>query len=311
MGRLGLPSPLCRCAPMSFLPSSLLPLRPIPAPPPSPPPARSLSASAASSRHPLSLHSACFGACLRGDALEQLVLPYRGTRERALLCRATTSGAGVGCSDGDNREILVQHLLVKEDQLQLLIDLECKVMQEGHDLSDLATEYSICSSKSEGGVLGWIQKSQTVPEFEEAAFNAPINKLVRVKTKYGWHLLQVLSQREASFVKEVQPEELYILLTDSKSYDEAQLIDVRELDEISAAAIKGFKSYPLSQFANWAPTIINNLDPLKDTYVLCHHGIRSLQTAHWLQTQGFRRVYNISGGIHAFSLRADKSIPVY
>lgn len=34
-----------------------------------------------------------------------------------------------------------------------------------------------------------------VPEFEEAAFSSPLNKVVRCKTKFGWHLLQVLSER--------------------------------------------------------------------------------------------------------------------
>lgn len=38
-------------------------------------------------------------------------------------------------------------------------------------------------------------KMDQVPEFEEAAFNAPLNKVVRCKTKFGWHLLQVLSER--------------------------------------------------------------------------------------------------------------------
>ena len=34
-----------------------------------------------------------------------------------------------------------------------------------------------------------------VPEFEEAAFTAPLNKVVKCKTQFGWHLLQVLSER--------------------------------------------------------------------------------------------------------------------
>lgn len=34
-----------------------------------------------------------------------------------------------------------------------------------------------------------------VPEFEETAFSASLNKVVRGKTKFGWHLLQVLSER--------------------------------------------------------------------------------------------------------------------
>lgn len=38
-----------------------------------------------------------------------------------------------------------------------------------------------------------------VQEFEEAAFTAPLNKIVRVKTKFGWHLVQALSQRSVFF----------------------------------------------------------------------------------------------------------------
>lgn len=45
----------------------------------------------------------------------------------------------------------------------------------------------------------WIQ----VPEFEEAAFKAPLNKLVRVKTKHGWHLLQVLSERSVQYFSSI------------------------------------------------------------------------------------------------------------
>lgn len=43
--------------------------------------------------------------------------------------------------------------------------------------------------------LNVITLTEQVPEFEEAAFSAPLNKVVRCKTKFGWHLLQVLSER--------------------------------------------------------------------------------------------------------------------
>ena len=35
-------------------------------------------------------------------------------------------------------------------------------INEGEDLSDLAVEYSICPSKEEGGMLGWVRKGQMV-----------------------------------------------------------------------------------------------------------------------------------------------------
>lgn len=41
----------------------------------------------------------------------------------------------------------------------------CYLFGEGEDLSDLAVEYSMCPSKQEGGMLGWVRKGQMVCEF--------------------------------------------------------------------------------------------------------------------------------------------------
>ncbi|KAL2612652.1 hypothetical protein R1flu_024344 [Riccia fluitans] len=234
--------------------------------------------------------------------------------KRRVISQASTGRVEAGGSvaiSREDREILVQHLLVKEDQLPLLVEIQRRITQEGLDLSDLAAEYSICPSKDEGGMLGWLAMGQTDPAFEEAAFGAPVNKLVRAKTKYGWHLLQVLGERQAMKLEQIQVEEFHERMQDPSFLEEAQLIDVREPDEISIASIKGFEAYPLSGFGNWAPNIADDLDPEKDTYLLCHHGMRSMQTAQWLQTQGFRRLYNIVGGIHAYSKKIDPSVPTY
>lgn len=215
-----------------------------------------------------------------------------------------------GSSSESGREILVQHLLVKEDDLKLLVELQ-KSIAAGEDLSDLAVEYSICPSKEGGGMLGWVRKGQMVPEFEEAAFTAPLNKVVRCKTKFGWHLLQVLSEREEALLGDIGPDEIHKKMQDPSFFEEAQLIDVREPDEVEKASLPGFQILPLRQFGSWGPEITTKLDPQKDTYVLCHHGMRSLQVAKWLQTQGFNRVFNVTGGIHAYSMKADPSIPTY
>lgn len=68
---------------------------------------------------------------------------------------------------------------------------------------------------------------------------------------------------------------------------------------------------PLQQFGSWGAEISKDFDPEKETYVLCHHGMRSLQVAKWLQTQGFKKVFNIAGGIHAYAVKVDASIPTY
>nr|XP_023928227.1 rhodanese-like/PpiC domain-containing protein 12, chloroplastic isoform X1 [Quercus suber]POE91086.1 rhodanese-like/ppic domain-containing protein 12, chloroplastic [Quercus suber] len=225
-------------------------------------------------------------------------------------CPKGAASFSAGSNSEGSREILVQHLLVKEDDQRLLLDLQQRV-SGGEDLSDLAVEYSICPSKEEGGMLGWVRKGQMVPEFEEAAFNAPLNKVVRCKTKFGWHLLQVLSEREGSLLQDIQTEEFHAKMQDPNFLEEAQLIDVREPDEVARASLPGFQVFPLQQFGIWGPEITTKLDPQKDTYVMCHHGMRSLQVAKWLQTQGFKRIFNVSGGIHAYAVKADQSIPTY
>jgi rhodanese-related sulfurtransferase len=90
-----------------------------------------------------------------------------------------------------------------------------------------------------------------------------------------------------------------------------QLIDVREPQEIDIASINGFINLPLSEFANWSDQIHSRFDSNTETFVLCHHGIRSAQMCQWLVAQGFTNVHNIAGGIAAYSTIIDSSVPQY
>ena len=90
-----------------------------------------------------------------------------------------------------------------------------------------------------------------------------------------------------------------------------QLIDVREPNEAAIASLPGFSLYPLSQSQDWTQTLPAQLDAQKETYVLCHHGMRSAQMCQWLSAQGFTRVRNIQGGIEAYAVAVDRSIPRY
>jgi rhodanese-related sulfurtransferase len=95
------------------------------------------------------------------------------------------------------------------------------------------------------------------------------------------------------------------------SGDDLQLIDVREPQELELASLQGFTNLPLSQFATWANTIHSQFDADKETAVLCHHGVRSAQMCGWLAQQGFTQLLNITGGIDAYSVVVDRSIPRY
>ncbi len=96
-----------------------------------------------------------------------------------------------------------------------------------------------------------------------------------------------------------------------ESPDGLQLIDVREQEEVAIASLEGFKNLPLSAFAEWSGQIHTHFDPDAETLVLCHHGGRSAQMCQWLINQGFTNVKNISGGIDAYAIVVDPSIPRY
>ncbi|PAX52137.1 rhodanese-like domain-containing protein [Brunnivagina elsteri] len=97
----------------------------------------------------------------------------------------------------------------------------------------------------------------------------------------------------------------------SSEGSQLQLVDVREQREIEIASIEGFTNLPLSEFAAWSEQIHTQLDMETETLVLCHHGMRSQQMCQWLVSQGFTNVKNISGGIDAYSIIIDPSIPQY
>lgn len=90
-----------------------------------------------------------------------------------------------------------------------------------------------------------------------------------------------------------------------------QLVDVREPMELRLAAIDGFINLPLSEYGNWSEQIHALLDSEQETIVMCHHGMRSAQMTQWLISQGFTNVQNLAGGIDAYSVKVDHSIPRY
>jgi rhodanese-related sulfurtransferase len=90
-----------------------------------------------------------------------------------------------------------------------------------------------------------------------------------------------------------------------------QLIDVREPQELAIAQLDGFIHLPLSQFEQWSEQISTLLDPHAETIVMCHHGMRSAQMCHWLMHQGFTNVRNLTGGIDAYAIHVDPSVPQY
>lgn len=85
------------------------------------------------------------------------------------------------------------------------------------------------------------------------------------------------------------------------------LLDVREEHEVALAALPGHVHIPMQQI----PLRHNELADDIPIVVYCHHGVRSMHVAMFLAHTGFDEVYNLTGGIDAWSVHIDPSLPRY
>lgn len=91
----------------------------------------------------------------------------------------------------------------------------------------------------------------------------------------------------------------------------ALLLDVREDWELLTARLDLPGAATLHIPMRSLPARHAELPPAQPVLVLCHHGARSLQCTAYLQQQGHGAVYNVAGGIDAWSREVDASVPRY
>lgn len=85
------------------------------------------------------------------------------------------------------------------------------------------------------------------------------------------------------------------------------LLDVREGWEFETCHIAGSTPMPM----NTVPARVNELDEESPIVCICHHGARSMQVAAWLEHYGFSNITNLTGGIHAWAVQVDSTMPTY
>jgi rhodanese-related sulfurtransferase len=59
------------------------------------------------------------------------------------------------------------------------------------------------------------------------------------------------------------------------------------------------------------PARMSELDDEATIVCICHHGMRSMQVAAFLERNGFAHVINLAGGIHAWAQQVDGAMPTY
>jgi adenylyltransferase/sulfurtransferase len=94
-----------------------------------------------------------------------------------------------------------------------------------------------------------------------------------------------------------------------KAGEPIYLVDVRSPSEHELAALPDSVLLPLDELPQRADELSPPEGALVVTY--CHHGIRSLSAAAILEQLGHPRVASLQGGIDAWSLHIDESIPRY
>lgn len=92
---------------------------------------------------------------------------------------------------------------------------------------------------------------------------------------------------------------------------EPLLLDVREPWELQWAVIQLDGVTTLNLPMGQIPQRLDELDPAQPILCICHHGVRSAQVVAFLERAGFESVYNLAGGIDAWSASIDPAVPRY
>jgi rhodanese-related sulfurtransferase len=89
--------------------------------------------------------------------------------------------------------------------------------------------------------------------------------------------------------------------------DDLVVLDVREPDELTLAALPGTLDIPMGQIADR----LDEIPRERDVVVLCHSGQRSARVTKFLAANGFERVANVRGGIDAWACEIDPAVARY
>jgi rhodanese-related sulfurtransferase len=135
----------------------------------------------------------------------------------------------------------------------------------------------------------------------------PSDTLATVAMNHGLDVGEVVEHIHRSHDMEkdleITPHETAELLKQAK----IRLIDVRTPEEFAIASVQG--SVLVDQ--SLAQEILQTWPKDAAIVTMCHHGMRSLDAAAYLRGHGFSNTKSMAGGIDAWSLQIDSSVPRY
>ncbi len=136
-------------------------------------------------------------------------------------------------------QIHVRHILMKPNELdddetvrQKLSKLRDRILK-GEDFAGLASTNSADpGSAPDGGDLGWSGPGTFVPEFDKAIADLKVDEISQpFKTRYGWHIVQMLGTRTYDSTDDVRRQRAFAAIRESKADEETELWLRRLRDE--------------------------------------------------------------------------------
>lgn len=135
--------------------------------------------------------------------------------------------------------------------------------------------------------------------------NSPmIKELIDYEQFCGMPAVEGPSREEEPTVPEISVTHLSQRLRNKENF---VLIDVREPHEFQICRIPDSRLIPLGEL----PSRIHELDSADEIVIHCKSGMRSAKAVQLLQQSGFRKVWNVKGGIEAWSNEIDTRVPKY
>ena len=128
-------------------------------------------------------------------------------------------------------QIHVRHILLKTSELdddatvhEKLAKLRQRILN-GEDFAGIASATSQDpGSAPDGGDLGWAGPGTFVPEFDKAIADLKTNEISEpFKTRYGWHIVQMLGTRTYDSTDDVRRQKAFAAIRESKTDEETEL----------------------------------------------------------------------------------------
>ena len=136
-------------------------------------------------------------------------------------------------------QIHVRHILLKPNELdddatvrEKLEKIRQRILN-GEDFAGIASALSEDpGSAPDGGDLGWASPGTFVPEFDKAIADLKVNEISKpFKTRYGWHIVQMLGTRTYDSTDDVRRQRAFAAIRESKADEETELWLRRLRDE--------------------------------------------------------------------------------